>query len=327
MQAGRTAHYAWLYRGASQRSQARAPQSESQPRSSATSTSSSQDALLPLLTGPRLAPRPRGRQARAGDLAWEAELLAGGNAAAAVRTHFIDAEIRSAVSAGIRQVIWLGPRGGGVGVLAHNGRSASPGKKNESARARSKATAYGDIEVDVFPLEGETSQPLPGVRALLNRSLVQSARTLFVCDGLFDQAPIARIEAVLRTIGDSCFGSRLACVYMNGGMSGSHLLGVLGASQKSKQAVPRLGEPTSLGLDTRSLPARLASVGLVLDDDVGLAQYAKGLGDAASADLRGYNFCRLATAHVRAPSPSVSRPQPDRAEPGARQDGQAAPLN
>jgi O-methyltransferase involved in polyketide biosynthesis len=158
-------------------------------------------------------------------------------------------------------------------------------------------------EVEVFQLDKSSPRTgrQPGVRAQLDRALVRSARTLFVCDGLLDPIEPATIRAILRTIGDSCYGSRLACVYTDGELiSGS---APFGASQKSRPAVPKLGEPSATGLDARSLPARLACAGLVLDADVSVTEYARRWLGEGRSDLRGYSFYRLATAHVRAPSP------------------------
>jgi len=201
--------------------------------------------------------------------------------AAAARAHFVDTQISHAVESGIEQLVWLGPR---------QTQSAQPSERAELG-----------IEVEVFRLEADTLGR--GARARLDRSLVRSARTLFVCDGLLDRTPSAQIQAILRTIGDSCFGSRLAFVYLDSGSVSSHVSS--SGSQKPRSAVPRLGEPTHpglLGVEKRALPALLAGAGLVLDADIGLSEYARrALGEAPS-DLRGHTCWRLALAHVRAPA-------------------------
>jgi O-methyltransferase involved in polyketide biosynthesis len=157
----------------------------------------------------------------------------------------------------------------------------------------------------VFRLDKDTdtlrSLRQQGVHAQLDRALVRSARTLFICDGLLDQTAPEHVQSILRTIGDSCYGSRLACVYLDGELIGGSV--PFGANQKSRRAVPKLGEPSGVGLDARSLPARLACAGLVLDSDVSVSEYARRWLGEGRNDLRGYSFCRLATAHVRAPAP------------------------
>ncbi|HTU62288.1 MAG TPA: hypothetical protein VMF89_27705, partial [Polyangiales bacterium] len=182
--------------------------------------------------------------------------------AATARAHFVEAQISDAVESGIEQLVWLGPR------------------------QSQAATSEMGIEVEVFRLEADTLGR--GARAVLDRSLVRSARTLFVCDGLLERTPSAQIQAILRTIGDSCFGSRLAFVYMDSGSVSSHVSS--SGSQKPRCAVPRLGEPTHLGrvgVEKRALPALLAGAGLVLDADMGLSEYVRrALGEAPS-DLRG----------------------------------------
>jgi O-methyltransferase involved in polyketide biosynthesis len=207
--------------------------------------------------------------------------------AAAARAHFIEAQIRDAVASGIRQLVWLGPRN----------------VQNVQERSESSERVELGVEVEVFRLEHlEVDAPRSGwgARTLLDRSLVRAARTLFVCDGLLDRTPTPQIQAILRTIGDSCFGSRLACVYLDGAVTRGNLSS--GGSQKPRCAVPRLGGPTQLGLETRALPALLASAGLVLDADVGLSEYARRAWGDVPSDLRGYSCCRLAAAHVRAPA-------------------------
>jgi hypothetical protein len=207
------------------------------------------------------------------------------------RAHFIEAQIRDAVQSGIRQMVWLGPR------------------SNQPAQAASFELG---VEVEVFRLEedGSGQNGERGARAVLDRSLVRSARTLFVCDGLLDRTPSAQIQAVLRTIGDSCFGSRFACLYLDRSSISGHL--ATGNGPKPRRAVPRLGNPaepaesTQLGLEMRTLPGLLACAGLVLDADVSLSKYARRCETsprAAASDLRNYGCCRLAAGHVRAPAP------------------------
>lgn len=269
MQASRTAHYARLYRdrGGSQRSQGRGWPYEHLTKPPLT-------AAEPSASRP-IAARARW-PARAGDWAGEAALSGGVSAtmARAARAHFIDTQVREAAQAGIQQMVWLVPHAFAASDHASNvdvGLDAG-------------------LAINVLPLEAD---------ALIDPALVRSARTLFVCDGLLDRTTPARVDAILRTIGDSCYGSRLAFVYLDAGL--------IGGSRKSRRPVPRLGESDALGLDARSLPSRLASVGLVLDADMGLPEYARrALGDSGG-DLRDYGFCRVFTAHVRAPSPCEPR--------------------
>jgi hypothetical protein len=281
MQASRTAHYAWLYRGS------RAPMT-SRPRVSQGSQTTGwpgEAAAKPITVAadprrPRVSPLSRPRL-DARDLPGEASM-----SAAMARSHFIEAQIRSAVQSGICQMVWLGPRSS----------QAAP-------------TLELGMEVEVFRLEEDALRAggERGARAVLDRSLVRSARTLFVCDGLLDRSPWVQIQAILRTIGDSCFGSRLACLYVDRGVISGNLASAGG--HKPRRAVPRLGEPTEpteLGLEMRTLPGLLACAGLVLDADVSLSEYVRRyqpIVRADASDLRSYGWCRLAAAHVRAPAP------------------------
>ena len=301
MQASRTAHYAWLYRGArgSQRGQAQGWPSDVASKSSA-STPESRSHVNSLRQ--RVSPLARGlghlNRGLGPALANEHLSVDASMTAAAARAHFVEAQINDAVESGIEQLVWLGPR------QAHGAQSVERGERVEQG-----------VEVEVFRLEPDALGAGRGARALLDSSLVRSARTLFVCDGLLDRSPSAQIQAVLRTIGDSCFGSRLAFVYLDNGSVSSHV-GSSG-SQKPRCAVPRLGEPAQLGrsgIEKRSLPALLAGAGLVLDADIGLSEYVRRALGEASSDLRGYSCWRLALAHVRAPSPAESA-------------GDSAPLN
>jgi hypothetical protein len=287
MQASRTAHYAWLYRGGA-RGQVQGWPAEvaSKPSAGAPESRIGVNPLRQRVSPPA---RSLGHAARGLSLtlAKEHPLVEASMSAAAARAHFIDAQIADAVDSGIEQLVWLGPR---------QAPPAQPAERNERTES--------GVEVEVFRLQSDTLGTGRGARALLDRSLVRSARTLFVCDGLLDRTPSAQIQAILRTIGDSCFGSRLAFVYLDSGSVSSHVSS--SGSQKPRCAVPRLGEPTHpgrMGIDKRALPALLAGAGLVLDADIGLSEYARrALGEAPS-DLRGYSCWRLALAHVRAPSP------------------------
>lgn len=204
------------------------------------------------------------------------------------------------MESGIRQLVWLGPR------------------TLQTMQTPAERLELG-VEVEVFRLEADATRSGAGIgaRAFLDRSLVRSARTLFVCDGLLDRTPSPQIQAILRMIGDSCYGSRLACVYVDG--SAGNLSA--GGSQKPRCAVPRLGGPTQLGLETRALPALLAGAGLVLDADLGLSEYVRRAWGEVPSDLRGYSSCRLAAAHVRAPA------QPERLERLERLETDDLPLN
>ena len=158
------------------------------------------------------------------------------------------------------------------------------------------------MEEDALRVNGER-----GARAVLDRSLVRSAQTLFVCDGLLDRSPSAQIQAIFRTIGDSCFGSRFACLYLDRSSISGHLAS--GSGPKQRRAVPRLGNPaeptenTQLGLEMRALPGLLACAGLVLDADQSLSEYARRYLGPAASDLRSYGCCRLVAGHVRAAAP------------------------
>ena len=272
MQASRTAHYAWLYRSrSSQRAQAQGWPTEVAPKPSA-----ARQRVSPLAIRSNNPSRGNAQELTG-------ELLINSSAA---RAHFIEAQIRDAVESGIRQLVWLGPR------------------TLQASQAPTERLELG-VEVEVFRLEADADRRMSngrGARAVLDRSLVRSARTLFVCDGLLDRTPSPQIQAILRTIGDSCYGSRLACIYVDGGVISGNLSA--GGSQKPRCAVPRLGGPgpVHLGLETRALPALLAGAGLVLDADIGLPEYVRRAWGEVPSDLRGYSCCRLAAAHVRAPA-------------------------
>ena len=281
MQASRTAHYAWLYRG-SLRGQAQGWPTEVTPNACRLSG----NALRPRAGTAALSPLPAplGRSAgRGAEPLVEPGIVAGMEAAAA-RAHFIEAQINDAVQSGIEQLVWLGPRAA---------QTSTRGVAAERALA---------VDVEVLPLEVDTQRGARGARARLNRSLVRSARTLFVCDGLLDRSPSAQVHAILRTIGDSCFGSRLALVYLDSGSVSGHVSA--GGSQRPRCAVPRLGERAQLGIEKRALPALLAGAGLVLDVDMGLSEYVRRTQGDAPSDLRGHGCFRLALAHVRAPAVS-----------------------
>jgi hypothetical protein len=283
MQASRTAHYAWLYRGSrgSQRGQAQGWSSEV--------------AIKPSASAPESRLGVNSLRQRVSPLA-RSLIVEAGMTAATARAHFIEAQISDAVESGIHQMVWLGPRAAQPAVRGAAAERIERGERTERLEQ--------GVEVEVFRLEADTLGTGRGARATLDRSLVRSARTLFVCDGLLDRTPSAQIQAILRTIGDSCFGSRLAFVYLDSGSISAHVSS--SGSQKPRCAVPRLGEPMHVGVEKRALPALLAGAGLVLDADIGLSEYVRrALGEAAS-DLRGNSGWRLALAHVRARAAAVT---------------------
>jgi O-methyltransferase involved in polyketide biosynthesis len=108
----------------------------------------------------------------------------------------------------------------------------------------------------------------------------------------------AAVDATLRWCAEAAAGSTVVFTYVD--------RRVLDAPDefygtKSLRAVLHAAnERWTFGLDPSKLPTYLAERGLHIDEDVGAAEYRRRYFAGAAAGMRGYEFYRIAVAHVAA---------------------------
>ena len=122
-----------------------------------------------------------------------------------------------------------------------------------------------------------------------------SSPACFVWEGVTNYLPADAVDAVLRQVAETAFGTILLFTYIH--------RAVLDRPEKffgAERLLARLrsyGEPWTFGLYPEELPAYLAERGLTLNKDVGVAEVWRGAGRAGPG-TRGYEFYRLACARV-----------------------------
>ena len=70
-------------------------------------------------------------------------------------------------------------------------------------------------------------------------------------------------------------------------------------TERLRTTLATAGERWTFGLDPGEVPAFLAARGLVLERDVGAAEYRQLCWGPAAARMVGYEFYRIAVARVR----------------------------
>ena len=125
-------------------------------------------------------------------------------------------------------------------------------------------------------------------------------RTVFVWEGVTNYLTASAVDATLRACARAVPGSLLVFTYVHRRVlddpasffGTTRLLATLAAA----------GERWTFGLDPARLADHLRERGLLLEEDLGAAEYRARCYGPASTTMRGYEFYRIATARVVAAS-------------------------
>jgi len=137
------------------------------------------------------------------------------------------------------------------------------------------------------------------VEALLDAAGYDHDRpTLFIWEGVTNYLTESAVDDTLRWCARAAPSSRIVFTYVHRGVlddpasffGTARLFDTLDAS----------GERWTFGLDPAGLASFLAARGLHLDEDVGAGEYRRRCYGSSAATMRGYEFYRIACAHVPA---------------------------
>jgi methyltransferase (TIGR00027 family) len=124
----------------------------------------------------------------------------------------------------------------------------------------------------------------------------ESARTFILWEGVTNYLTDDAVDSTLRWCARAAAGSLLLFTYVH-----RDILTRPSAFVGTKSlfaALDKAGERFTFGLDPSDVPAYLAERGLVLEQDVGAAEYRDRYYGAEARSMRGHEFYRMALARV-----------------------------
>jgi methyltransferase (TIGR00027 family) len=225
----------------------------------------------------------------------------GARTSAIARTSFIDDRADAAVAAGIGQIVLLGA-----------GYDTRPYRLRGWDRLAVFEVDHPDTQARKRRILGEVLGAAPSrtrfVPVDFDRERVEDALdaagydrtrpTLFIWEGVTNYLTESAVDGTLRWCARAAPSSRIVFTYVHRAVlddpasffGTARLFATLDSS----------GERWTFGLDPASIAGFLATRGLRLDEDVGAGDYRRRCYGAAAAAMRGYEFYRIASAHVPA---------------------------
>jgi methyltransferase (TIGR00027 family) len=221
----------------------------------------------------------------------------GARTSAVARTRFIDERAEAAIAAGIGQVVLLGA-----------GFDSRPYRLQGWDLVTVFEVDHPDTQARKRRLVGAVPSRLRFVPVDFDRDRVDAALdaagyerdhpTLFIWEGVTNYLTESAVDGTLRWCARAAPSSRIVFTYVHRGVlddpasffGTARLLHTLDAS----------GERWTFGLDPAGLGSFLAERGLRLDEDVGAEEYRRRCYGSSAATMRGYEFYRIACAHVPA---------------------------
>jgi len=223
----------------------------------------------------------------------------GARTSGVARTRFIDEVVEATLSVGTEQVVLLG-----AGFDARAYRIAAMTKATvfevdhpatSAAKRRLVGAALGAVPRHVhFVTLDFNTEPLPNTMSAAGFD--PNRRTLFVWEGVTNYLVEEAVEATLRWCASAAGGSAVVFTYVD-----RHVLDApeaFAGTAKLFATLRESGERWTFGIDPSHLAGFLAQCGLMLDEDVGAVDYRGRYFGRAASGMRGYEFYRVAVAHV-----------------------------
>jgi len=219
----------------------------------------------------------------------------GARTSAVARTRFIDERAEAAIGAGIDQVVLLGA-----------GFDSRPYRLQGWDRVTVFEVDHPDTQARKRRLVGAAPSRVRYVPVDFDRDRVDAVLdtvgyehdrpTLFIWEGVTNYLTESAVDGTLRWCARAAPSSRIVFTYVHRGVlddpasffGTARLFDTLDASS----------ERWTFGLDPAALAPFLAARGLRLDEDLGAEEYRRRCYGSAAATMRGYEFYRIACAHV-----------------------------
>jgi methyltransferase (TIGR00027 family) len=232
----------------------------------------------------------------------------GARTSAVARTRFIDDAAESALRSGIAQVVILGAgfdaRAYRIPSMARAAVFEVDHPSTSGRKRRVVETALGSVPDHLRFVPIDFNSGALSI-AMSSAGYDPSLQTLFIWEGVTNYLSEAAVDGTLRWCASAAVGSTVVFTYVHRQVLDSpeafegteNLLGTLRAA----------GERWTFGLDPSCLSRFLADRDLMLDKDVGASDYrALYFGHSASR-MRGYEFYRIAVAHIPASAPEIGQ--------------------
>jgi methyltransferase (TIGR00027 family) len=223
----------------------------------------------------------------------------GARTSAVARTRFIDDMVAVSLRSGIEQVSILG-----AGFDARAIRLAAMARatvfevdhpSTSMQKRQTIETVLGSVprHVRFVPLDF-TAQELPSIMAAAGYDARQ--RTLCIWEGVTNYLTDDAVDRTLRWCASAAAGSQVVFTYVD-----RRVLDTPHEFPGTAQLFATLaaaGERWTFGLHPSALASYLAERGLELDQDVGACEYRARYFGPTAQRMRGYEFYRIAVAHV-----------------------------
>lgn len=229
----------------------------------------------------------------------------GARTSAVARTRFIDDTAWTALQSGITQVVILGA---GFDARAYRipgmDRAVVFEVDHPSTSARKRRVVEQILgalphHVRLVPIDFNATSLASAMSAAGYDS---SLRTLFIWEGVTNYLTEAAVDEVLRWCATAAADSVVIFTYVHRQVLDSPE--AFEGTEKIFATLRAADERWTFGLDPACLTTFLAERGLALDEDVGAADYrARHFGSSAKR-MRGYEFYRVAVAHVAKSAPN-----------------------
>ncbi len=229
--------------------------------------------------------------------------LPGARTSGIARTWVIDDALRQLARAGIDQVVILGA---GFDCRAYRLPELAAATVFELDQAATGALKVACLKRVLPALPDNVHfvgidfmrERLPDV--LAGAGFEHSRPAVFVWEGVTNYLTADAVDAVMRYVATCAAGTHLIFTYVHrGALDGSVHFEDAAAIRRD---VARLGEPWTFGLTPEELGAYLQERGLRVKQDSGAHDYRVRCFGAAGANMKGYDFYRVAIASVAEPA-------------------------
>lgn len=224
----------------------------------------------------------------------------GARSSAIARTKFIDDAIEASLGEGIEQLVILG---GGFDSRAYRLPSLQRVRVFEVDHPDTQGAKRTALELLAPASENVrfvaidfNEQDLAAVMTAAGYR--EAAQTFFLWEGVTNYLAEDAVDKTLRWCARASTGSRLLFTYVHRDVltNPSAFIG----TEKLFESLEKFGEKWTFGIEPSRLGEFLAQRNLVLETDLGAAEYRELFYDKAASKLHGYEFYRIAVARIGA---------------------------
>lgn len=229
----------------------------------------------------------------------------GARTSAVARTRFIDDAAAAALASGVEQVVILGAgfdaRAYRIAAMARATVFEVDHPSTSAAKRAAVESVLGAIprHVHFVPIDFN-AQPLPDTMSAAGYD--PSRRTLLLWEGVTNYLSEEAVDTTLRWCARAAAVSTVIFTYIDRRVLDTPQ--AFAGTEKLFATLRSSSERWTFGLDPAALSGYLAQRDLMLDEDIGAADYRARYFHQAAALMRGYEFYRIAVAHVPERGPS-----------------------